>query len=643
MMSRVLTQFRRGELLVVWHRLRARYTIYANSQGSGVSEESCVKCERLQRELDKASVDVARAQNVADELKQLTRTASGAVSDCPECERLRAELNGVDTARSLDSGNITLEKVRGNRLIPCAECEALRSALDKASKALEEARAALQQTKNGLAEALCEKQMMTKQLASTTRQSLTGDAGAKSATGMSAALQNASIRAKQGIIVMRRILNALLRSQTGAVFYRIRMHWDVDRFENFEAQGISTDLDGLSVSTLRCLLTHHVYRHESKFLCRWPGTKRSDREVIDWQAFVDTSKRMAILESLLIDNHQSQDLFSTSRSGLGFMRNMLENWERMDPTAKEIFESSAGSFFAFNAQRMRELQGSMRAARIDADFATLEQFQTTENEWDDEARLHTCNMATVEAMAPLDEPPSALDIAAMAPANKAAAVAAMSSDEVAALSLSTGDRSEILAAMTSQEQAATVAAMSLGDASAMSAENRAAALAAMSSEAQICATKMMGLTPEEKAATLATMSLGDAAAVLSHMPAGDREPALAAMIPEAKAAIFAMHSPTHEQILTGDQVRDEPIVATNATDQKALYKQIRKQVVAEERAKHEADLKQLEVELTKMMEDKALFEEALAKQRDNYEADLLALKAELVHVRSPVSTHVFQR
>jgi hypothetical protein len=106
-----------------------------------------------------------------------------------------------------------------------------------------------------------------------------------------------------------------------------------------------------------------------------------------------------------------------------------------------------------------------------------------------------------------------------------------------------------------------------------------------------------------------------------------------AMSPEARAAISAAWSPAHEpgQPHSWDhQEEPEPVASlTSKTDQKALYKQIRKQVVAEERARHEADLVSLEAELSRLMHDKATYEKALSDQRDEYEVELAELKQEL--------------
>jgi len=58
------------------------------------------------------------------------------------------------------------------------------------------------------------------------------------------------------------------------------------------------------------------------------------------------------------------------------MRNILANWDMVDPGAREVFDATSdGAFFVFDASRMRRLQDDLRHARIDADMAVLESFQ----------------------------------------------------------------------------------------------------------------------------------------------------------------------------------------------------------------------------------------------------------------------------
>ena len=108
----------------------------------------------------------------------------------------------------------------------------------------------------------------------------------------------------------------------------------------------------------------------------WESTTSTEPKELNWHSFSDTVDRISSLEVMLEDYYENDKLFAPGKSGLGFMREMVADWDRVDPSARETFdETCGGAFFVFDAVRMRRMMIAMRLSRIDADFCVIEDFQ----------------------------------------------------------------------------------------------------------------------------------------------------------------------------------------------------------------------------------------------------------------------------
>jgi len=157
-------------------------------------------------------------------------------------------------------------------------------------------------------------------------------------------------------------------------FVQFRLHWDIERIPLFKEHVLHSEFEELSLSSLRCLLSLHLY-HETA--AGRSGAQADSAKGTGWDGAVDTMRRMASLEAIFQDRDESDLLFETRRSGLGFMRALMANWDSTDnEAARDTFDIGVeGAFFVFDAERMAELQDRLRQARVDADLAVIQELQ----------------------------------------------------------------------------------------------------------------------------------------------------------------------------------------------------------------------------------------------------------------------------
>lgn len=177
-----------------------------------------------------------------------------------------------------------------------------------------------------------------------------------------------------GLDIWRHVLSRIMREELRIVFIRIRLHWDVERIPLLQAHGMVCQFEDLSVSSLRCLLSNHIFRQEQ--MHRAWLTKGETSPIVsgvDWTSAVDAIQKMSYLEIILQEHYDSEFLFQQQLSGLAFMRNLMAQYDVMDhEISREHFQ---GSFFVFDAARMKSLQDTLHQGRIVSDAAVLQEFR----------------------------------------------------------------------------------------------------------------------------------------------------------------------------------------------------------------------------------------------------------------------------
>jgi len=116
------------------------------------------------------------------------------------------------------------------------------------------------------------------------------------------AAQEATRDKEHSVNILLRVGARIVLSDVRRSFLRLRLLWDATRIPLFQEHGTGSLLEGLCITSLRCILALHVYQQATPGA--WADGQDHEKSSVlhapprglDWHGYIDVVEKMAILE-----------------------------------------------------------------------------------------------------------------------------------------------------------------------------------------------------------------------------------------------------------------------------------------------------------------------------------------------------------